>query len=123
MKLTPALFLLCLAGLAACDSTPTQKKLAGVSAGLPSAAAATAPAVAPAPVLDPNEVLAARVRRALDTEKNLETGGIDVTAFEGNITLWGTTSTVVESKRAEAAAAKIEGVKSVDNRIAVVKGS
>ena len=119
----PTLILFCLAGLAACDSTQTQKKLAGVSAGLPSAAAATAAAVAPAPVLDPNEVLAARVRRALDAEKNLETGGIDVTAFEGAITLWGTTSTDLERRRAEAAAAKIEGVKGVDNRIAVVKGS
>jgi hypothetical protein len=123
MKPTLTLIVLCLAGLAACDSSQTQKKLASVSAGLPSAAAATAAAVAPAPGLDPNEILAARVRRALDTEKNLETGGIDVTAFEGAVTLWGTTSTNVERKRAGAAAAKIEGVKSVDNRIAAVKGS
>ena len=120
----PTLIALCLAGLAACDSSQTQKKLAGVSAGLPSAAAATpVAAVAAAPALDPNEVLAARVRHALETEKKLEAGGIDVTAFEGAITLWGTTNTNLERKRAEGAAAKIDGVKSVDNRIAVVKGS
>ena len=121
MKLTVALMALC---VAACDSTQTQKKLASVSGGLPSANASTpVAAVAAAPALDPNEVLAARVRQALDTQKNLETGGIDVTAFEGAITLWGTISTDSQRKRAEAAAAKIEGVKSVDNRIAVVKGS
>src|SRR4051812_21085534 len=120
MKTT--LIVLCPAGLPACDPPQTKKTLASVPAGLPPAAAATA-AVAPAPVLDPNEVLAARVRRGLDAEKNPETGGIDVTAFEGNITLWGTTHTRSERKRAERAAAKIEGVKAVDNRIAVVKGS
>jgi osmotically-inducible protein OsmY len=42
---------------------------------------------------------------------------------DGAITLWGSTTSAAEAKRAQAAAAKIEGVKSVDNRLIVVKGS
>jgi osmotically-inducible protein OsmY len=49
--------------------------------------------------------------------------GIDVTAADGAITLWGSTAGAPEAKRAAAAAAKIDGVKSVDNRLIVVKGS
>ena len=56
-------------------------------------------------------------------EAKVEAAGIDVTAKGGAVTLWGTAATDAERRRAAQIAAKVEGVKSVDNRIAVVKGS
>ena len=78
---------------------------------------------AEAPKPDPNKVLAQRVKRALEDEAKIQAAGIDVTASDGAVTLWGTAATEAERRRAAQAAAKVEGVKSVDNRIAVVKGS
>jgi len=78
---------------------------------------------AEAPKPDPNKALAQRVKRALESEAKVEATGIDVTASAGAVTLWGTAATDAERRRAARIAAKVEGVKSVDNRIAVVKGS
>jgi len=78
---------------------------------------------AEAPKPDPNKALAQRVKRALESEAKVEAAGIDVTASAGAVTLWGTAATDAERRRAAQVAAKVEGVKSVDNRIAVVKGS
>jgi hypothetical protein len=121
MKTT--LIALCLAGLAACDSSMTQKKLSDVPAAGPFSPATAAPAStiqAKAPEVDPNETLAARVKKALEA---IRADGIDVTASDGAITLWGTTPTAADHTRAAGVAAKIDGVKSVDNKLAVVKGS
>ena len=78
---------------------------------------------AEAPKPDPDKALAQRVKRALESEAKVEAAGIDVTASAGAVTLWGTAATDAERRRAAQVAAKVEGVKSVDNRIAVVKGS
>ena len=78
---------------------------------------------AEAPKPDPNKALAQRVKRALESEAKVEAAGIDVTASAGAVTLWGTAATDAERRRAAQIAAKVEGVNSVDNRIAVVKGS
>ena len=78
---------------------------------------------AEAPKPDPDKALAQRVKRALESEAKVEATGIDVTASAGAVTLWGTAATDAERRRAAQIAAKVEGVKSVDNRIAVVKGS
>ena len=78
---------------------------------------------AEAPKPDPNKALAQRVKRALEEEAKVQAAGIDVTAKDGAVTLWGTAATEAERKRAAQAASKVEGVTSVDNRIAVVKGS
>jgi len=113
-------------GLAACgDDTP--KPAPKPAAPPPQAAAPTPP---PPPVVkpeppkpDPNKELADRVKRALESEAKIQAAGIDVTAKEGRITLWGTAATAAERRRAEAAAKKVEGVSGVDNQIKVVKGS
>jgi hyperosmotically inducible protein len=68
-------------------------------------------------------VLAARVKQALDGEAKIHSAGIDVTAADGAVTLWGTTPSTGERARAAKLASGVEGVKSVENRIAVVKGS
>jgi hyperosmotically inducible protein len=113
-------------GLAACgDDTP--KPAPKPAAPPPQAAAPTPP---PPPVVkpeppkpDPNKELAARVKRALEGEAKIQAAGIDVTAVDGKVTLWGTTTTSAERRRAEAAAKKVEGVSAVDNQLKVVKGS
>ena len=115
-------------GLAACgDDTP---KPAPKPAAPPPQAAAPTPAPIPAPEVkpeppkpDPNKELAARVKRALEGEAKIQAAGIDVTASDGKVTLWGTTTTNAERRRAEAAAKKVDGVTAIDNQIKVVKGS
>jgi len=115
-------------GLAACgDDTP---KPAAKPAAPPPQAAAPTPPPTPAPEVkpeppkpDPNKELAARVKRALESEAKIQAAGIDVTAADGKVTLWGTTTTAAERRRAEAAAKKVDGVSAVDNQLKVVKGS
>jgi hyperosmotically inducible protein len=114
---------LSVASLAGCDALSMSQKKQSVAQTV-----AAAPAQPPVPQaqevkLDPDEVLAARVRQALEGEAKIHSAGIDVTAAQGAVTLWGTTAS--DSERAQAAklASGVEGVKSVENRIAVVKGS
>jgi hyperosmotically inducible protein len=117
--------------LAACSDAPAPKPAA--KAAPPPAAEAPPPAAAPAPAPitkapeapkpDPNKELAGRVKRALEGEAKIQAAGIDVTAADGTVTLWGTAATAAERERAARVAGKIDGVKSVANKIAVVKGS
>ena len=120
---------LAFAALAACgDQTPppAAKKAESAAPPAPVATAPAAPKPEPKveePKPDPNKELADRVKRALESEAKIQAAGIDVTAKEGRITLWGTAATAAERRRAEAAAKKVEGVSGVDNQIKVVKGS
>ena len=116
--------------LAACsDDAPPPKPKPAAEAPAPAATppAATPPpapvAKAPEPAPDPNKELAARVKRALEGEAKIQAAGIDVTASDGKVTLWGTAATAAERNRAARAAGKVDGVKAVENKIAVVKGS
>ena len=63
------------------------------------------------------------MKRALEGEAKIQAAAIDVTAADGKVTLWGTAATAAERKRAESVASKVDGVRSVDNQIKVVKGS
>src|SRR5712691_5058115 len=76
-----------------------------------------------APKPDPNKELAERVKQALEGEAKIQAAAIDVTAADGAVTLWGTAATAAERDRAASVAGKIGGVKTVTNKIAVVKGS
>ncbi len=85
-----------------------------------------APEIKPAveaPKPDPNKELAQRVKQALEGDGKVGGGGIDVTAKDGRVSLWGTTTTPAERSRAAQIAAKVGGVTSVDNQLKVVKGS
>jgi hyperosmotically inducible protein len=126
----PILIALCIASLAGCDALSMgQKKTAEAQA----AAAAPAPKVPAAeapkayakidPHFDPYGELAARVKKALEAEPKIHAAGIDVTAAEGTVTLWGTTVNDGERSRAAKLASSVDGVKAVENRISVVKGS
>ena len=92
----------------------------------PQAAApiAKAPEVKPEPPKpDRNKELASRVKQALENDGKVQAAGIDVTAKEGRVSLWGTAATAGERNRAGQIAGKVDGVASVDNQIKIVKGS
>lgn len=118
-----------LLSLAACGDEPAPKPAAKPAPPVAEAPPAAAPAPAPItkapepPKPDPNKELAERVKRALEGEGKIQAAGIDVTAADGTVTLWGTAATASERERAARVAGKIDGVKSVANKIAVVKGS
>ncbi|HKC53564.1 MAG TPA: BON domain-containing protein [Burkholderiales bacterium] len=123
--------------LAACGDEPAPKPAPQPAAPKPAAEAPPAPVAAPAPApvakapeapkpdprIDPNKELAERVKQALEGQAKIQAAGIDVTATDGAVTLWGTAATAAERDRAARAAAKVDGVKTVQNKIAVVKGS
>jgi hypothetical protein len=116
-----------LLALAACSDDPPPAKPAATPAAPAPQAEAPKPAAeakAPeAPKPDPNKELAQRVKQALEGEAKVQAAAIDVTAAEGRVTLWGTTATAGERNRAGQVASKVDGVKSVDNQLKVVKGS
>jgi len=67
--------------------------------------------------------LAGRVKAALVAERTLNAHGIDVVARNGTVTLYGTAETRLRRDMAEKIAARVDGVKSVENKLAVVAGS
>jgi hypothetical protein len=85
--------------------------------------AAPAPAAKAPAAPDSDKELAARVKRALESESQILAAAFDVTASGGTVTLWGTASSADERTRAARAAYRVPGVTMVDNKLAVVKGS
>ena len=114
-----------IAVLAACSDPPPPPPPKPPTQPAPAAQPAPKPEVKPvaAPVVDPNKELAASVKRALEGEGKIHAAGIDVTAADGRVTLWGTAATAAERVRAVQVAGKVDGVKSVENKLALVKGS
>jgi osmotically-inducible protein OsmY len=94
----------------------------------PAPQAAPAPAVQPAPSAqqaanaNPNDQLAARVKKALEGA-SVQAAGVDVTASSGVVSLFGTVPSNEEKNRAARIAGKVEGVKSVENKLVVIRGS
>jgi osmotically-inducible protein OsmY len=84
------------------------------------AAAAKAEAAARAAA---DKELAGRVKAALGAERTLNAHGIDVVASNGTVTLFGTAETRMKRDTAGKIAAAVEGVKSVENKLAIVAGS
>src|SRR5216684_6997539 len=123
-KLIAAVLLL---GAAACGDQPAPKPApapAQQAAPQPVIPAPAPEAKAPeAPKPDPNKELAARVKKALEGAAKIQAAAIDVTAADGKVTLWGTAANAAERKRAESVASKVDGVRSLENEIKVVKGS
>ena len=115
--------------LAACSEPPPPappRPKAEVPKPAPVAvAAAPEPVKTPeAPKPDPNKELAAKVKLALDApDSRLPSGAIDVTAADGKVTLWGALPSAAAVRRAAQVAGKVEGVRSVDNQLKVVRGS
>ena len=116
-------------GLAACGedkkpapaSAPAAPSVPAAAPAAPVAAPATAPA--PAPVADAGKALAAKVKAALVGNKEIPGHQIDVTVKDGVVALWGTVGDKAELDKALASARAVEGVKSVENNLKVVRGS
>ena len=121
----PILALGLAAALIACSESP--KPAAKAPPPPPSAPVTAAPQPQPQPEPpkpDPNKELAAKVKQALEAPSaKLPSGGIDVTSADGKVSLWGTVETDQQRRRAAQLAAKVDGVKGVDNQLKVVKGS
>lgn len=102
---------------------PKAAPRAAPAAPAPEAKAPPAPKPAePAPA-SADKALAERVKAALLAERGLNANGIDVVAKDGAITLFGTAENKMKSAMAAKVAASVTGVKSVENRLAVVAGS
>src|SRR2546429_317934 len=116
-------------GAAACGDQPAPKPAPAPAPQALPQPITPAPAPAPqakapeAPKPDPNQELAARGKRAPERGGKTRAGGMDVAAADGGVSLGGTPATAAERKRAESAASRVDGVRSVDNQIKVVKGS
>lgn len=117
--------------LVACgDETPPPRvpkaappPLAGPAAPAPEAKAPPAPKTAGPAQPSADQALADRVKAALRAERGLNADGIDITAKDGTVTLFGTTETKMKREIAAKVAAAVAGVKSVENKLAVVAGS
>ena len=132
--LRPLLVAVPAVALIACSQDAPPKPAPKPAAEAPAPITAAPPPPPPAPATKPeppkpdprisaNQELADRVKRALEEVAKIQAAGIDVTANDGTVTLWGTAATAAEKNRAAQAARKVEGVKAVENKIAVVKGS
>ncbi len=124
--------------LSACDQKPSvnagetaaavDRKGAAADAGKAAATPGPAPATA-APkagessATSENAALAAKVKSALAAEPELKVLAIDVNASGGTVMLFGTADTRANRERAGKVASGVQGVKSVQNNLVLVKGS
>lgn len=67
--------------------------------------------------------LAAKVKTALIAEPGLTASAIDVDAKDGVVSLFGTADNTTNRDKAGQVASKVEGVKSVNNKLVIAKGS
>ena len=122
----PILGLAALLALTACGQESPKAPLGTTAAVKPPAESKAAPA-APAETkaqsrTDVDRALARRVKDAL-VAKDLKAHGIDITADNGVVTLFGTADSLASRKLAGDIASGIEGVTSVENRLVVASGS
>jgi len=123
-------------GVAACGEEqapkPAAKPQASAPATPPAPAAQTAAPIKPAPAAppapaasatDPDTALAKQVKKVLEKTQGVTGQQIDVTAKGGAVTLWGTVADPKEQALAVEAAKAVPGVKAVENKLAIVKGS
>lgn len=117
--------------VSACGDEPRPKpKLAAKAAPSP-AAPLPEPGTMKAPPAKPaavdaqadDQALAALVKSALAAAPGLNAHQIDITVKDGAVTLFGTAETRVQREAAGKAAATVSGVRSVENKLAVVAGS
>jgi hypothetical protein len=118
--------------LAACgDKSPEPAKPAPAMKPAPAVPAkkAEAPKESPAPKAAENgkaaenTALAAKVKAALAAERGLDALAIDVEAKDGVVSLFGTADNDASRDTAGRVASKVEGVKTVENKLVIAKGS
>lgn len=117
--------------LSACDKEEPPKAAPPATVVQPAATPEPKPAEAqpvtsapaPMPAVDPNAELAGKVKAALRTTPGLEALAVDVVAADGVVTLFGTADGRESIQQAGKAAAGVPGVKSVQNKLVIVRGS
>jgi osmotically-inducible protein OsmY len=123
---TPVTVAFLAAALAACDSAEPPKA-AVVTEQVRPAALEPKPAPAPAPVAapqpSPDQLLAERVKRALRDAREVPGQGVDATVEGGVVTLYGTVPSRDDRGKVGDFVAGIGGVRSVVNKLVVVRGS
>jgi hypothetical protein len=70
-----------------------------------------------------DQALGRKVKSALETAPDLNAQGVDVSAADGVVTLYGTVEAPAEKERAALLALQVDGVRSVINNLVVVTGS
>jgi hypothetical protein len=121
--LLPVVLLVAL--LAACDASEPPKPAAVPEPLKPIARAEQPPAPPPvaAPQPSPDEQLAERVKQALRDARAVPGQGVDATVDGGVVTLYGTVPSREDRGKVGEFVAGIGGVKSVVNKLVVVRGS
>lgn len=76
-----------------------------------------------APPVNPDTELASRVKAALGSDGSINVHRIDVASEGGVVTLYGTAENADQRAKAAEIAAAVAGVKSVQNKLAIVAGS
>ncbi|HVB48889.1 MAG TPA: BON domain-containing protein [Burkholderiales bacterium] len=121
-------------GLAACEKKPSSPPVAKtvtepvkVPVAQPPVPAPVeqkaAPSAAQPAESNADQALTAKVKAALGEIKGFDARGIDVQSADGEVQLFGTVDNAAQSAEAAKAAARVPGVKSVKNHLAVVSGS
>jgi hypothetical protein len=77
----------------------------------------------PAPQPSPSAQLAAKIKSALRSARNLDAQGVDVTAADGVVTLHGTVPEAEESRNIARFVSQMDGVRTVVNNLVVIRGS
>ena len=72
---------------------------------------------------NPDKALADRVKKALETDSQLASQGIEVTATNGTVQLWGLVDSTRARQRVERTAAGVVGVRGVDSRLKLDPGA
>ncbi len=107
------------------DKTGEQISQAADSAGqkMENAKSAVSEKTARAGAAMGDAAITAKVKSALIAEPGFQSTGIDVVTEKGIVSLFGTTVSNANRERATRLAAGVEGVKAVENNLAVIQGS
>jgi hypothetical protein len=89
----------------------------------PVAAPAKAPPAGPTSKLAVDNELSGKVKRTLSTTPEVNAAGVEVSASDGVVTLFGIVERPHESEKLAGLAANVDGVRSVVNNLVVVRGS
>ena len=99
--------------LAACDTSQNTEAILDPMAAQQLAAARA----------DPDGALAEKVKTALGLDTGQGAYGVEVTASDGTVRLWGIVDSAAVRKRFELTAAGVVGVKALENRLVVDPGA
>jgi osmotically-inducible protein OsmY len=73
--------------------------------------------------IDPDAALARKVEKAIGIETGAMPYGVEVTATDGKVELWGTVDSTAARKRFELTAAGVIGVKAIESHLQVDPGA